>query len=169
MQGFISLTGGEPFLKPKSLFYLAELIENSPNFGSVAILSNGTLINEWIISEIKKYKKIKEIQISLDGPDVLTHEAIRGKGTFAPATDAIKALKNAGIKTSIMFTLNKKNIGYAAGMPKIARELGADTLTVERMTTMNETEKEEFIKIFNSNSAKGLIHYFFSQRYKIFY
>ncbi|MCL4542746.1 MAG: radical SAM protein [Deltaproteobacteria bacterium] len=141
---FISLTGGEPFLKPDSLFYLAGLIEKSDNFKNIAILTNGTLIDDEIINEIKKYKKISEIQISLDGHDEKTHDRIRGKGTFLKSAESIKKLKNAGIKTSIMFTLHKKNAEYAVNMPELAASLNADTLTIERMTTMSKTEKEEF-------------------------
>ncbi|MHB1645860.1 MAG: radical SAM protein [Candidatus Acididesulfobacter diazotrophicus] len=143
-KGVISLTGGEPFLKPTNLFYLASLIENSSNFKDIAILSNGTLIDDNLIAEIKKYKKITEIQISLDGADAKTHEAIRGEGTFLKTVNSIKKLKEAGIKTSIMFTLNSKNIGSAVNMSDLAYELNADTLTVERMTTMSEAEKNEF-------------------------
>lgn len=141
---FISLTGGEPFLRPDGLFYLASLIEESDNFKNIAILTNGTLIDDNMVNEIKKYKKISEIQISLDGHNEKTHDKIRGEGTFLKAAESVKKLKNAGIKTSIMFTLHKKNKESAVNMPELASSLNADALTVERMTAMSETEKEEF-------------------------
>ena len=144
MGGFVSLTGGEPFLSPSSLFYVAELIENSPNFQNVAILSNGTLIDENIIKEIKRFKKITEIQISIDGPDVQMHESIRGKGTFLKTVETVRELVSAGLKTSIMFTLHKKNMDRAEDMLYLAKELKVNSLTIERMTTMNEKEKNEF-------------------------
>lgn len=144
MSCFVSLTGGEPFLKPDGLFYLAGLIEESDNFKNIAILTNGTLIDDKIIGKLKEYKKISEIQISLDGHDERTHDEIRGRGTFAKAVKSFKDLKNAGFKTSIMFTLHKKNKGSAVNMPELADSLNADALTVERMTTMNGIEKEEF-------------------------
>ncbi len=141
---FISLTGGEPFLKPEGLFYLMDLIEKSDNFKKFAILTNGTLIDYRIISKIKDYKKLSEIQVSLDGHDEKTHDNIRGAGTFLEAVESIRKLKNAGIKTSVMFTLHKKNIGSAVKMLALADSLKVDALTVERMTTMSEAEKEEF-------------------------
>ncbi len=144
MNCFISLTGGEPFLKPAGLFYLIDLIEKSDNFKKFAILTNGTLIDNRIINKIKDYKKLSEIQVSLDGHDEETHDNIRGRGTFLKAVESIKKLKNAGIKTSVMFTLHKKNMGSAVKMPALADSLKIDALTVERMTTMSEAEKEEF-------------------------
>ncbi len=143
-KGVISLTGGEPFLKPSALFYLADLIENSPNFKEITILSNGTLIDDGLIAKIKKYKKITEIQISIDGADAKIHDAIRGEGTFLKTINSVKKLKSAGLKVSIMFTLNNKNIESAVSMPNLAYKLNVDRLTIERMTTMSEAEKNEF-------------------------
>ncbi len=144
MKCFVSLTGGEPFLEQDSLFYLTDLIEKSDNFRNIAILTNGTLIDDEAISLLKKYKKISEIQISLDGHDEKTHDAIRGRGTFLKAAESIRRLKDAGIKTSIMFTLHKKNKGSVLSMPELTCSLKADALTVERMTTMNQTEEKDF-------------------------
>ncbi len=144
MKCFISLSGGEPFLKPEGLFYLIDMIEQSDNFKNIAILTNGTLIDDDTIIKLKKHKKISEIQVSLDGHNEETHDKIRGAGTFLKAIKSIKRLKNAGIKTSIMFTLHDKNKDSAANMPKLAASLNIDMLTVERMTTMTKTEEQDF-------------------------
>ncbi len=144
MKCFVSLTGGEPFLKPEGLFYLMDLIESSDNFKKFAILTNGTLMGSELIKKIKNYKKLSEVQVSLDGHDEKTHDGVRGEGTFLKAVNSVAMLKNSGIKTVVMFTLHKKNIGSASNMPKLAASLNADTLTVERMTTMTDAETEEF-------------------------
>jgi radical SAM protein with 4Fe4S-binding SPASM domain len=144
MKCFVSLTGGEPFLQPEGLFYLMDLIENSDNFISTAILTNGTLLTEDLVKKIKDYKKLAEVQVSLDGNDEESHDAVRGAGTFSRAVEAVKLLKDHGIKTVAMFTLHKKNIDSACKMPKLAASLNLDALTVERMTSMSLDEKEEF-------------------------
>jgi radical SAM protein with 4Fe4S-binding SPASM domain len=144
MKCFVSLTGGEPFLKPEGLFYLMDLIESSDNFKNIAILTNGTLIDKELVRKIKKYKKLAEVQVSLDGHDEESHDRIRGKGTFLKTVNSIEMLKNSGIKTAVMFTLHKKNIGSASNMPKLAASLNVDALTVERMTAMNDAERDEF-------------------------
>ena len=144
MKCFVSLTGGEPFLQPDGLFYLMDLIEKSDNFKNMAILSNGTLLDINLVGKLKSYKKLAEVQLSLDGHDEESHDAVRGTGTFLKTVDSIKILKNAGIKTVVMFTLHKKNIESAEKMPKLADSLNIDALTVERMTPMNDIEKDEF-------------------------
>jgi radical SAM protein with 4Fe4S-binding SPASM domain len=144
MKCFVSLTGGEPFLQPEGLFYLMDLIEKSDNFKNSAILTNGTLIDTGLIKKIKNYEKLSEVQISLDGHDEKSHDGVRGKGTFLKTISSIKMLKDYGIKTSVMFTLHKKNIDSAYNMPKLTASLNVDALTVERMTTMSDIEKNEF-------------------------
>jgi radical SAM protein with 4Fe4S-binding SPASM domain len=144
MKCFVSLTGGEPFLKPEGLFYLMDMIEGSDNFKNIAILTNGTLIDNGLIKKIKNYKKLAEVQVSLDGHDEESHDCIRGKGTFLKTVNSIKMLKDYGIKTAVMFTLHKKNIRSASNMPELAASLNVDALTVERMTTMNDAERDEF-------------------------
>ena len=144
MKCYVSLTGGEPFLKPEGLFYLMDLIENSDNFKNIAVLTNGTLMTDKLIEKLKTYKKLSEIQVSLDGHDEKTHDAIRGEGTFLKTVSAVTMLKNSGIKTVLMFTLHKKNNASASKMPELAASLNIDALTVERMTTMNDKEKDEF-------------------------
>ena len=144
MKCYVSLTGGEPFLKPEGLFYLMDLIENSDNFKNIAVLTNGTLMTDKLVEKLKTYKKLSEIQVSLDGHDEKTHDAIRGEGTFLKTVSAVTMLKNSGIKTVLMFTLHKKNTASASKMPKLAASLNIDALTVERMTTMSDKEKDEF-------------------------
>ena len=141
---FISLTGGEPFLQPEGLFYLMDMAERSDNFKNIAILTNGTLMDDNLVNKIKSYKKLAEVQVSIDGHDEITHDAVRGEGTFSKTINAVRILKNAGIKTAVMFTLHKNNMESAVNMPKLAGSLNADALTVERMTAMSDAEREEF-------------------------
>lgn len=144
MKCYVSFTGGEPFLRPEGLFHLMGLVENSPNFKNMAILTNGTLITPIIAKKIKRYKKLNEVQVSLDGHDKSSHELIRGAGTFSRAAESIRMLKNHGIKTTIMFTLHKKNAASAPHMPALAASLNADSVTVERMTPMTQEEKRDY-------------------------
>ncbi|NOQ24897.1 MAG: radical SAM protein [Bacteroidales bacterium] len=133
-EGRISLTGGEPFLYPEKLFYLIDSLENSEPFKWIGILTNGTLITEESAVKLSQYKKIKEIQISLDGADETTHDNIRGLGSFRKAIEAIELLKRNNIFTSIMFTLHNQNKHDAVEILKLANSLNVDAITVERVT-----------------------------------
>lgn len=60
----IKLSGGEIFLLPK----LVDTLKYIPAFDKIQLLTNGTLLNESIIKEIKKITNLG-LQITLDGID----------------------------------------------------------------------------------------------------
>ena len=91
----ISLTGGEPFTIKNFKDYL-DLSVN--NFDSIAILTNGLLINdnicEYLINASKKVKIF--VQVSLEGPKKI-NDLIRGEGTFDKITKSIDFMKSKGV------------------------------------------------------------------------
>jgi len=142
--GRISLTGGEPFLRKELLLKLLDFFENAPNFYWMGILTNGTLVDEDIADRMKRFKKLKEIQVSIDGADAAAHDAIRGKGNFDEAVNAVKLLKRKGFTVSIMFTLHKQNRNESLRIIDLAENLGVDFLTVERIVPDNEEDIRTF-------------------------
>ena len=56
--GSFSITGGEPFTRTDDVFKLLNMIDNRDEIGHVDILTNGTLIDGAIISELKKLKSL---------------------------------------------------------------------------------------------------------------
>lgn len=82
----ITWFGGEPLLYPKRIDYLLERFEKLENIKLQAhsIVTNGTLIDDYVISIFKKYP-LTGIQITLDG-NRESHNSKRfynsGKGTF---------------------------------------------------------------------------------------
>lgn len=160
MLGRISLTGGEPFLSPH-LMKLVQYFENSDSISYFNILTNGTCITEAHISELKKCKKLHQIQISLDGPTAAVHDAVRGKGAFDKVKKAIKLLKDNNIEVALMFTLMKQNKEYAIEVIDFAEESGVDAITVERVTpcghsNMNDIlTKEEIRDIYTGITKKA--------------
>ncbi len=131
--GRVSLTGGEPFLRPNLLISLLSFFENSNNFAWTGILTNGTMIDRSIASKLKEFAKLREIQISIDGACAETHDAIRGSGQFAKSVQAIELLKRMGFTVSMMFTISKGNMNEALDVIDLARALDVDFLTVERV------------------------------------
>jgi radical SAM protein with 4Fe4S-binding SPASM domain len=95
----VTLTGGEPMMK-KGFFEILDYLKKEEI--SIILLTNGTLITEknyQLLSE-----RCSEIQISLDGPNKLLHEKIRGTGTFDKTINAIRLLANSGVKLFIAMT-----------------------------------------------------------------
>lgn len=134
MSGRVSLTGGEPLLDLGVLWHIAEKLSSMPRIKHIGILTNGTLITDEVISRIKSFPKIKEVQVSLDGATARTHDFIRGKGNFELAVNGLKKLVSAGINSSIMFTVSKLNKDESVAIIDLAEEIGADSMTVERYT-----------------------------------
>jgi radical SAM protein with 4Fe4S-binding SPASM domain len=153
-KGRVSLTGGEPFLKPELLFSLIEFFERADNFYWIGILSNGTLIDESIAKKLSRFQKISEIQISIDGASEHSHDKIRGHNTFNKAIKALKILKEHKFFTSIMFTLHKQNQNEAIPILELAEKIGVDAITIERITPMRKQDINAFY--INSEELKNV-------------
>jgi len=143
-KGRISFTGGEPFLRPDLLIKLLDFFESSNNVYRVAILTNGTLITDKDAYQLKRYKKLREVQISLDGGTAESHDAIRGKGTFNKIVKTIKMLKQYGFTISIMFTLHKWNKNQVPQIIELAKNTGVDALKIERITPLSKDALDNF-------------------------
>lgn len=144
-RGRISLTGGEPFLIEDLLFKLLDFFDISPNFEWIGILSNGTLITSEIAKALRRYNRLREVQVSLDGVSSETHDIIRGKGAFARAIKGIRCLKEAGIPTSIMFTLSAINYKEVLPLIDLAMELEVNAITIERLIPLGNAWDKKFL------------------------
>lgn len=139
MSGRIAITGGEPFLK-RELFPLLHYLGESKQIGHIDILSNGTLIKEDHIEEIKQVGKVRRLQVSLDGATQKTHDSIRGNGSFEKALDGIRVLKKNGIKVNVMYTLQRSNIQDIHALFDLASQECFDGLTFERFVPCGSGE-----------------------------
>lgn len=144
LRGRISLTGGEPFMRPDLLLKLLNFFDNSDPFYWTGILTNGTLINEDIVARMSGLKKLREIQISIDGASAQAHDRIRGKGSFAKAAGALSLLKQGGFTVSLMFTLHRQNRQEVLPLIDWAGKMGVDYLTIERMVPTDRGDIDRF-------------------------
>lgn len=136
----IAFTGGEPFILGDELFDLFDYCNK--NFPEIRknILSNGTLIDEAIVTKLKE-SKIDHIQISLDGAKEDTCDFIRGAGTFNKALKAIELLNSAGIKTAIMLVFHKKNYQEIEELIDLCDSLNVSTLGITALIPEGRGEK----------------------------
>lgn len=142
MLGRVSLTGGEPFMSPH-LFPLLEILEGDENITEIGILTNGTLVRDEHIDRLTQLKKLREVQVSLDGATPETHEATRGPNSYARAVDAIRKLREAHINVAVMFTLTKRNMAETVQMIDFCEDHDVNALTVERVTPCGNTSVDE--------------------------
>jgi len=96
------VTGGEPFLRDDLPAILAALAQRLPT----VVLSNGTLFNARRLRALEPLADLPvHVQISLDHPDPVDNDAMRGPENFRRVLDAIPRLVERGIGVRIATTL----------------------------------------------------------------
>ena len=100
------ISGGELFLRDDIFQILKAASEYFK--GRVLVITNGTLIND------EKAKALADldivVQVSLEGPDEESNDAIRGRGVFKKALKTIRELKKLGVNLIVRMTFLKTNI-----------------------------------------------------------
>ncbi|WP_367867299.1 radical SAM protein [Pedobacter sp. WC2423] len=112
----LSFFGGEPLLfynRMSEIMKKTKLITESLNKRlEIAITSNGLLINENVIEELKTYN-IAGFQITLDG-NKEKHDLVRfiskSKGSYEPIMQNIKNLARNGISITLRINFTKLNL-----------------------------------------------------------
>ncbi len=160
MNGHINITGGEPLCNPH-LYKVLDLIKKD-NRVSFSILTNGTLIDDKTALKLKKYNPYY-VQVSLEG-DKKMNDYIRGKGTYKQIAKGIKALKKAGIFTSISFTSNHLNYKELPKVIKYAKRLKVDNVwsdryiplggSMDKDLTLSKEETSKYLDIMNEERIK---------------
>jgi radical SAM protein with 4Fe4S-binding SPASM domain len=124
MQGLrLLITGGEPLLHA-SFTEVNELLSGYA-FRKV-LFTNGMLLTEEVAASLQ----VDEIQVSVDGLE-RGHEALRGKGTFSRAMDAIDASQGAGLDVSVSTMVHSRNLDEFDRMEKLFRRLGIKEWSVD--------------------------------------
>lgn len=166
---WISLTGGEPFLRKDFAEILNSAIENIKSLKMITIPSNG-LLKEKIIKILNNVPDFPIfLNFSIDGPSRV-HDQIRGiKGGFKKTWDtycAVLALsrKRKNLKAGIETTISSYNLPYIK--PFLKKLLQSDhnvTLTLAQKGSLysnqdmndiipkNEEKIEELVQIANKN------------------
>jgi len=122
----LSFGGGEPLVRD-DILELASYA--SGRFRSIGIVSNGYIIDENLAREIAS-AGVKQVMISIDGLDRITHDSNRGEGSYDRALAAVKYLKSAGITVRISFTISMANYSQLSGIIDKTGALGS-TLHVQ--------------------------------------
>lgn len=160
----INFTGGEPFLKKEFLQLLKEVIKR--NIFSFGILSNGFLLNNQKLAELKELNP-KFIQISLDGNKQI-NDAIRGEGSFDSIIHSLQTYKKLKIPILISFTANSSNYKSFPDVVAVARKYGVYKVWTDRYIPVSETDNlimntiqfKEFLEIISKEQKKSKYYFF---------
>jgi mycofactocin biosynthetic radical S-adenosylmethionine protein MftC len=115
-----NIGGGEPFMRGDFL----DVMDYAHDKGIVTCIStNGTLIDDEVAGRLDH--KLVYMQVSLDGATPASNDAIRGKGSFRNALNAIEFLRKRDIEVSINTVLTKLSFPELDAMADLAASFGA--------------------------------------------
>jgi radical SAM protein len=114
-------TGGDPLKRPD----LYDLIRYSVKIGlRTNVTPSATpLLTAQAIDGFKA-AGVTRMAISLDGPDVASHDEFRGvEGTFERAMFALRHARDIGLDTQLQTTITRRNMSRLPEMAEIAKEV----------------------------------------------
>ena len=116
----VTVSGGEPMYR-KDFFEITEKIR-SVYSGSLSIMTNGTLIKD---DATAKYltEKYNNFNLSLDGYDEASCEAIRGKGVFDKVINAVKLLRKYTDRISLSMIRTSDNMDNTTKFRELCKSL----------------------------------------------
>lgn len=115
----VCIQGGEPFCREDLPLLIEGIVKNRMRFN---ILSNGTLITDELALLLASTHRCDGVQVSIDGSNPITHDAVRGEGSFFRAIEGIERLRKRDISVSVRLTINRKNVNDLEGVARLLLE-----------------------------------------------
>lgn len=119
---YVNMGGGEPTIRPD--FY--DLVDRCVGSGvGVKLSTNGSTMTPARAARLAATDYV-DVQVSVDGADAATNDAVRGDGSFSTAVGAMEHLAGAGFgpfKVSVVMT--RHNIPQLDALEALARRFGA--------------------------------------------
>ncbi len=127
----ITLSGGEPFMRPDLTAIVKSLVEQGIH---VSFISNGWYIDASILDSLNRIGRV-QIAVSLDGLET-THDYLRKKDSFDRVLNALKLMKEKGISSTVVTTVNRKNIPELPELKKHLYDCGVRCWQFQLATPM---------------------------------
>ena len=118
----LNLLGGEPTFDRERL---EECLERAAELFTRPVLlsTNGTLVDGALARLLARHRV--EVQVSLDGPDAETNDAVRGAGAFELALRGIARLRDAGAGVILSMVFDRDGAALFERYLDLAQQLGA--------------------------------------------
>jgi len=119
---YVNIGGGEPMIRPDFFDLAGYAVERGVG---VKFSTNGTMLTPTAAARLTAMDYL-DVQVSVDGADPATNDAIRGEGSYAAARRAMDNLAAAGFgafKISIVVT--RHNIGQLDAFERLAASYSA--------------------------------------------
>lgn len=141
---YVSLTGGEPLIRPDFLDLVDEIIGHGMFIST--IYSNGMLINQKLLDALKSRNIHAGFQLSFDG--VGWHDWMRGvPGAEKVAFDRFRLLSENGFKFSCAMCVFRENISGIRETVKALAKAGCSALKIQLSAPEGEwlEQKEHYL------------------------
>jgi radical SAM protein with 4Fe4S-binding SPASM domain len=168
----IHITGGEPLCHP-DLYRILSFCCMDTDFQEVCLQTNATLLTQSQVGKLLQLPAEKlVIQVSLDGADDITHDYIRGSGSYEPAIDGIRRLVDSGLgeRTRIAFTEMVHNYNDLPALLKMVDRLGIGGLISGTLLKGGRAARNNGISLPIPSQYRDLIiRYYGDDRFREFY
>ncbi|MHA1965471.1 MAG: radical SAM protein [Candidatus Thorarchaeota archaeon] len=125
----ISITGGEPLIRPELVFKILDKLRNHP--ATKTLNTNGWFLTKSLAKRLKE-AGLNITQISLDSSIEQKHDSFRElKGSHERALEAIENSVEAGLETHVRTTITSFNYDEMPAILEISLKKGAYRLVVK--------------------------------------
>lgn len=121
----VALTGGEPTLHPEIEGVLDAIVENDFTWHMVTNAKRFSTFLEVVKRAPARRARLTAINLSIDGADEATHDAIRGEGSFREVMLGATLCSAHGIPFVLQMVVNARNQAQIEAMGLLASSLGA--------------------------------------------
>ncbi len=123
----LSFAGAEPLVR-EDFFVLAD---HAHSRGLTIVTStNGIPVTEAVAARLQEVG-FQSLQISLDGATADVHEALRGRGTFAPAMAAIEHCRRRGLDVVLATAAHRINVNHLEPLFDLAKRLEVSSFKLQ--------------------------------------
>jgi radical SAM protein with 4Fe4S-binding SPASM domain len=137
--GFISVffEGGEPFTRDD----FEAIVAHATAKMFVAVRTNGTLIDAQRAARLARLR-VGRVYIDMVGASAATHDRLTGTaGSFVGSIEGTRALRQEGVRTSLLVILNRENAHELQAMLELAHALGCDEVGVLRLYPLGRAKR----------------------------
>lgn len=142
----VSLIGGEVFMRPDWMEIIKALTDRNI---SVSIITNGYMISDKIITEIKACN-VESVAVSIDGVKEL-HDKQRTQGSYEFAINAIDKLSEASIPVSVITTLHSGNVNCLDEMFNILKDKNIFAWQLQACSPMGNASRGKVIDNYSTD------------------
>jgi len=132
----VIISGGEP-LTCNFLFDLIFEIRNRWPLVTIIVLTNGTLLDEKIVEFFKNNEV--SIQVSIEASSAISHDRIRGNGSFYKTVNGVNLAVKEGLIVYILTILSTRTSKEIKPLFDLAKNLKVTALNFTRLIPQEKT------------------------------